>query len=141
VARAFLKVSITGVDGLKARLVDILPEQAKKTITRVFNQGGDRIANGAAAMVPKDTGKLASTITATGTKVNKRGGLSNTIFAGNPDTRTGASDSFQVARLVEFGARDTLAQPFLMPVYRREKRNIDSAVRRALRKVIKDAGN
>jgi HK97 gp10 family phage protein len=140
-ARANVKVTITGADGLKARLVDILPEQAKKTIIRVFNQGGDRIANGARALVPRDTGELAQTITNGGTKVNKRGGLSNTIYAGNPATREGQGNSFQRARLVEFGTREVAAQPFLMPVFRREKRNIDAAVRRALRTVVKEAGN
>jgi HK97 gp10 family phage protein len=121
---------VTGVEQLRRRLVDALPEQTRAQLEIAMTESAALIAAGARLRVPVETGELRDTIHTTDVREGKRGGLYVAITAGK---RT--PNNYNTARIVEFGTIDTPAQPFLLPSYRaNRKRSI-----RRMRKAITDA--
>lgn len=135
-----LKAEVTGGPALRRRLVDMLPDKIRARISEAMTKGARNIARQARATAPQDTGELVGTIHSTNVRTDKRGRLAIYVVAGNRATQTeGPSGSFQIARLVEFGAQDRPAEPFLMPAYKSQRRNIQTAIRRAVAKAVREA--
>lgn len=135
-----LKAEIKGMPQLRRRLVDILPDKLRDRIGEAMLKGAGSIARQALATVPRETGELAATIHATDVRTDRQGRLVVYVVAGGRKTETtGPSGSFQIARLVEFGAQGRPAEPFLMPAFRSQRRNVQSAIRRAVAKAVREA--
>jgi HK97 gp10 family phage protein len=122
---------VTGVDKLKRRLVDVIPKKVRANLEIAMTESAALIVAGARLRVPVETGELRDTIHQTGVREGKRGGLYVAITAGE---RT--KNNYNTARIVEFGTMDTLAQPFLLPSYRANRKRAQARMRRAMRDAI-----
>jgi HK97 gp10 family phage protein len=117
----------TGIDGLRRRLVDELPKKARAALEAAMLESATLIEAGAKLRVPVETGELRETIRHGPVRVGKRGGLYVAISAGKT-----TPDGYNTARIVEFGTVDTLAQPFLLPAYRANRRRSITRMRKAI---------
>jgi HK97 gp10 family phage protein len=126
---------VTGVDKVKRMLVSKLPAQIRVELERSMFLNAQLIAAGARLRAPVgETGNVHDSIHVSRVKVNKRGGLSISVSAGNATTTTPAH--YQVARMLEFGTVDMPAQPFMLPAYRANKKRARSSMRKAIQRAI-----
>ncbi len=126
---------VTGVDRVKRMLVNRLPAQIRIELERSMALSAQVIAAGARLRAPVgETGHVRDSIRASRVKVNRRGGLSVSVSAGNATTTTPAR--YQVARMLEFGTSEMPAQPFMLPAYRANKKRARSAMRKAIQRAI-----
>ena len=123
----------TGLPELKRRLVNEIPNAVRVGLETAMRESADRIVAGAKLRVPVDEGDVQASIRHHGVKEGKRGGLYVAITAGDKSTE---ADSYQVARLLEFGTQKMVAQPFLLPSFRANRRRAKSAMQRAIRDAI-----
>lgn len=126
-----------GLDKLKRRLVDVIPAKVRAELERAMLESADIIVAGARLRVPVDEGDVRDSIRHHGMKEGKRGGLYVAITAGDNSTETKAgSNTYQVARLLEFGTVKMPAQPYMLPAYRANRRRAQARMRRAVRDAI-----
>jgi len=123
----------TGLPELKRRLVNEIPNAVRVGLETAMLESADRIVAGAKLRVPVDEGDVQDSIRHHGVREGKRGGLYVAITAGDKSTE---ADSYQVARLLEFGTQKMVAQPFLLPSFRDNRRRAKSAMQRAIRDAI-----
>jgi HK97 gp10 family phage protein len=117
---------------LKRRLVDEIPNAVRVGLETAMRESADLIVAGAKLRVPVDEGDVQASIRHHGVKEGKRGGLYVAITAGD---RTTEADTYQVARLLEFGTMKMPAQPYILPSFRANRKR----AQRRMRKAIKDA--
>ena len=122
----------TGLPELKRRLVNEIPNAVRVGLETAMRESADRIVAGAKLRVPVDEGDVQASIRHHGVKEGKRGGLYVAITAGDKSTE---ADSYQVARLLEFGTMKMPAQPYILPSFRANRKR----AQRRMRKAIKDA--
>lgn len=129
---------VQGIDRLKQRLF-----QSGQTLEVVVQDamfsGADEVVAMAKLMVPKDSGKLAASITRSGMMKTPRGNAKVEISAGDGSTIVGTRAKFQLAQIIELGAEGHPAQPFLRPALRLKSRAIRTKIRAAMRAAIKVA--
>lgn len=118
---------------LKRRLVDEIPNAVRLGLETAMTESANIIVAGAKLRVPVDEGHVRDSIRQHGVREGKRGNLYVAITAGDKTTE---HDSYQVARLLEFGTQKMPAQPFLLPAYRANRRRTQSRMRRAIRDAI-----
>ena len=123
----------TGLDQLRRRLVDEIPNAVRVGLETAMTESANLIVAGGKLRVPVDEGDVQASIRHHGVKEGKRGGLYIAITAGD---RTTEADTYQVARLLEFGTQKMPAQPYLLPAFRANRRRAKSAMRRAIRDAI-----
>jgi HK97 gp10 family phage protein len=123
----------TGIPELKRRLVDEIPKAVRAELEQAMLESATVIVAGAKLRVPVDEGDVQDSIRQHGVKEGKRGGLYIAITAGD---RTTEADTWQVARLLEFGTMKMAAQPYLLPAFRANRRRAKAKMRRAVRDAI-----
>jgi HK97 gp10 family phage protein len=96
-------------------------------------ESADLIVRGAKLRVPVDEGDVQDSIRQHGVREGKRGGLYVAMTAGDRSTE---ADTYQVARLLEFGTMKMPAQPYLLPAFRANRRRAKTRMRRAVRDAI-----
>jgi HK97 gp10 family phage protein len=117
---------------LKRRLVNEIPKAVRAALEQAMLESANLIVAGAKLRVPVDEGDVQDSIRQHGVKEGKRGGLYVAITAGDKSTE---ADTYQVARLLEFGTQKMPAQPYLLPAFRANRKR----AQRRMRKAIKDA--
>jgi HK97 gp10 family phage protein len=121
-------------EAFKRRLVEEIPNAVRVGLETAMLESANLIVAGAKLRVPVgETGAVHDSIRHHEVKVGKRGGLYIAITAGDKSTE---HDGYQVARLLEFGAQDRPAQPFLLPAFRANRRRAKAAMRRAMRDAV-----
>src|SRR6186713_1019271 len=129
----------TGLDQLRRRLVDEIPNAVRVGLETAMTESADRIVAGAKLRVPVDEGQVQASIRHHGVKEGKRGGLYVAITAGDKTTETDeAGRVYQVARLLEFGTVKMAAQPYMLPAYRANRAAARRSLRGAIRKAIQE---
>lgn len=130
---------VEGVNRLKRKL-DRSADGIKRAVGMEMLIGAERVTTAALALVPKDTGELASTIRHTGLEETKRGAIRVSIIAGSEATVVGAKTGarFQLAKILEFGTTTRAAQPFLLPAWRLNRKQIRGKIRGAMRAAIRE---
>ena len=118
---------------LKRRLVDEIPKAVRAALEQAMIESANLIVAGGKLRVPVDEGDVQASIRQHGVKEGKRGGLYVAITAGD---RTTEADTYQVARLLEFGTQKMPAQPYLLPAFRANRRRAKARMRRAVRDAI-----
>lgn len=96
-------------------------------------EGAELMLAGARLRVPVDEGDVRDSIRHHGVKEGKRGGLYVAMTAGDKSTE---EDTYQVARLLEFGTVKMPAQPYMLPAFRANRRRVKTRMRRAVRDAI-----
>jgi HK97 gp10 family phage protein len=123
----------TGLDQVRRRLVDTIPKAVRAALEQAMIESANLIVAGGKLRVPVDEGDVQDSIRQHGVKEGKRGGLYIAITAGD---RTTEADTWQVARLLEFGTMKMPAQPYLLPAFRANRRRAKTRMRRAVRDAI-----
>jgi HK97 gp10 family phage protein len=123
----------TGIDKLQRRLVDEIPKAVRAELERAMLESAERIVAGAKLRVPVDEGDVQNSIRHHGVREGRRGNLYVAMTAGDKSTE---HDTYQVARLLEFGTQKMPAQPFMLPSYRANRRRARTAMRRAVKNAI-----
>jgi len=131
------KLTVEGIEALQKRLSETLPSAIREEMGEAMIRAARRVVRDASAVVPRDSGTLASTIRHTEPRIDKKGALYVAIVAGGTKTEVGAENNYQLARIIEFGAQGRDPEPFFLPAWRRNKRGIRSALSRALNKATK----
>jgi HK97 gp10 family phage protein len=130
-------MTVEGIDKLKANFVR-LGKKLSVAAHPAMLEGADRVVQTAKALVPKDTGHLASTIKRSDVeKTRKKQNDMVVISAGDDTTLVGARKQFQLARLIEFGTQNRPAEPYMRPAWRQHKASITSKMRRAISDAIR----
>lgn len=127
---------IEGIEKLRFRFAK-LGKDLMNAAKPAMLEGGDKVVRVARALVPKDTGKLASTIKRSEVRKTKKGNFVVLVSAGDETTRVGSRKQFQLARLVEFGTQSRPAEPYMRPAWRQNRRSIASTIRKAIAAEIK----
>lgn len=119
------------------RLLRIPPRVRAHAFTALGTYA-DKMQAAMQSAVPRDEGKLAASIRQTESLPDLR----ITIAAGGPTTtrpvREGASATYDYALAQEFGTSKMPANPFFWPAYRLFKKPMRSAVKRAMKKGMKE---
>jgi HK97 gp10 family phage protein len=123
----------TGLEKVRRRLVNEIPAAVRAALEQAMIESADLIVRGAKLRVPVDEGDVQDSIRRHGVKEGKRGGLYVAMTAGD---RTTEADTWQVARLLEFGTMKMPAQPYLLPAFRANRRRAKAKMRRAVRDAI-----
>jgi HK97 gp10 family phage protein len=123
----------TGLEKVRRRLVNEIPAAVRAALEQAMIESANLIVAGGKLRVPVDEGQVRDSIRQHGVKEGKRGGLYIAITAGD---RTTEADTWQVARLLEFGTMKMLAQPYLLPAFRANRRRAKTRMRRAVRDAI-----
>jgi HK97 gp10 family phage protein len=118
---------------LKRRLVVEIPNAVRVGLETAMVEGANLIVAGAKLRVPVDEGDVQSSIRHHGVKEGKRGGLYVAMTAGDKSTE---ADTYQVARLLEFGTQKMPAQPYMLPAFRANRRRVKAKMQRAIRDAI-----
>lgn len=129
---------VEGIDRLKRRLT-ASGQTLERVVEEAMFNGADEVVSMARLMVPKDSGKLANSITRSGMLKTPKGNAKIEISAGDASTIVGTRVKFQLAQIVELGAVGHPAQPFLRPALRLKSRAIRTKIRAAMRAAIKVA--
>lgn len=118
------------------RLLKRIPPRVKKAAAAALTEGATKMVASMNTLVPRDSGKLASTIR----MEMDADGLAVTIRAGGPATtkpvRDGADKTYDYALAQEFGTEDKPAHPFFWPSYRLFKKPVRAKVKRLMKKAI-----
>lgn len=121
------------------RKLAAIPVAARATMAAEIDAAASQVVFAARTLVPKKSGRLASTIR----KVAGEHELQTKVVAGGAATtkpvRNGADASYDYALGVEFGTQDTPPHPFFFPAYRLTKKRAKSRVRRAVSKAAREA--
>jgi HK97 gp10 family phage protein len=143
------------VKGLEktSRALAILPKQSAAEINAALDKGAEEIRSRAFTIAPRETGDLAGAIEVrrslegfkgSGAVGNfarmvsgKAGGMVRHIGV-FPD-RAGAPGWY--AAWVEFGTVKASAQPFLLPAFFSLRKRVESRIKRAVSKAIKQVAN
>lgn len=124
-----------GLDGLN-RFYRELPGNVKQALREALHQGADELVAMQKSLVPVDEGALRDSIRKvvdnSGRDVKGDEGLRVYVIAGG--SREG-----EHATWVEFGTKNTPAQPFFWPSYRFLRRRIRGRVGRAGGKAIRES--
>lgn len=135
---------IKGLDKLRKRFLDIIPDETRKLVSAAMEDSATQIMGAAVSRVPIDKGTLANTIRRTNTRIDKKGRMYVAVIAGDETTKVktpGAKEPYNVARLVEFGTEDTDPQPFLLPAYRAAKNRTTRLINKAVKAAIMKGGD
>jgi HK97 gp10 family phage protein len=107
-------------------------------------KSAEELAAAQRALAPVDTGKLRDSIAVTlpgqsTPPYSMEGGLrmANTTEA----IVTAGNDGVRYAHLVEYGTKESEAEPFFWPAYRLLRDRIKNRIRRAAKKAVKDGFN
>lgn len=128
------------LDKLKARLAAISPA-VKAAVVPALLKSGDDLADKMKTLAPKRTDALEDSIQVTppGSKTpvgdKTAGELQVYVTAGDQET----IHESNYAPYVEYGTKNTPAEPFFWPAYRLSKKQIQTNIKRAVNKAVKDA--
>ena len=118
------KVTIEGLDDLARALRELFPKAKGDKVMRQFMlDRGQPIAEAAASMAPRRTGKLKASI-GVGTRLSRRQSIQHKKQRpGDVEVFIGAGKLPQ-AQLSEFGTSHSVAQPFMRPAWDQGKDRI-----------------
>lgn len=126
---------------LKARL-EAVKKAVRAESKAALKATAEEIAATMRRVVPKDTGKLRSTI-----RVVENDDLSVRIQAGGPETtkrvrsdRKAKAPEVDYAKIIEFGTRKRPAHPFFWPTWRLMRRSARLKVERRIKKALEATG-
>ena len=125
---------VQGISELRRALVDVLPKKVRANLEVAMTEGAALIAAGARLRVPVDMGDLRKSIRVSNIYTSKRGALVIRISAGEP-----TPDGYNTARLVEFGTKDMVAQPFMLPSQRANRKRAERRMRKEMVDAIKES--
>lgn len=140
---------VDGVKALENKLTKSIPKAIQSAARDAMEKGAQEVVDMMKRQVPKDTGKLASTIGWTwgdapaGSIVigevsgRKYSTMRIVIYAGNEKTRVGKRNQFQLARLQEFGTQGMPANPFFFGSWRTKRKRVKDRITRSIRSAIK----
>jgi len=152
---------VEGIGTIRAR-IDKLRPALEATAAKAMEEGAEQVVETMRRFVPRGTEPLPETRTQRlwqsigwtwgkapeGAMIlgrsKKLGGSAQgrkfiTIYAGNSETMVGKRQQFQLARLMEFGAKDDhfKAHPFFFPAWRIEKRRVRQKITTRMRRNFK----
>lgn len=135
------KVTVTGLDQLRAQLLTKIPQQVKTEVQAAIDKSADEMVSMARALAPTDTGELRASIKATSA------GQSTPLYSSGGRQKVGALSArvtagdyiVRYAALVEFGTEKMAARPFFWPAYRSLRKRFRSRITRAMNKALKKA--
>lgn len=144
-------MSVEGVAALRAKLTKQVPEALREQIRKDLEKWAEELVSMMRKLVPKDQGKLASSICWTWGEApagsitigtfgsNKYGTIRITVYAGNETTvvTNKRGIRFQNAAIQEFGTKERRSSPYFYPSYRALKKRGKARLARGARKVIK----
>ncbi|MDX6806430.1 HK97-gp10 family putative phage morphogenesis protein [Terrihabitans rhizophilus] len=129
-----------GLARLEKRLAAI-PVEVKRAIEPALQKSGDELVARMKLLAPVDEGHLRDSIVATPAgqatpPYSQPGGaalvpeLTVRVTVGN--------DAVRYPHLVEYGTTDAAAQPFFWPAFRLSRKRLDSRIKRAISKAVRD---
>lgn len=126
--------------------LDNLKDEIKKAPLQAMKDGADIVVRDAQRLCvdPRVTPTIRRTDEM---KSRKKGNPMIQVRAGDSTTLVGATEKFQLARLIEYGTKGKrtpppqLAQPFLRPAWRDNRKKIEANMRKAIREAIKKANS
>lgn len=126
---------------LKRRL-EAIPKAVKQAVQPALAKAGTDLAVTMRLLGPVDTGDLRESIYITlpgeTTPPYSQPGGSRTAGE-NEVLVTVGNDDVRYPHLVEYGTAEAEAQPFFWPAYRLKRKKIANAIKRAIRKAVKEA--
>lgn len=100
-------LTVNGLDELELTFADLarIPDGVKR---QMLQQGGEKIREAQKQNAPKDTGKLADSITVGNYRLTSDGGHVDIYFRGTHHTtkKQGAQPNAKVANVLEYGTKD-----------------------------------
>lgn len=125
-----------------SRVMSNLTSEAKRELREALGRAADVITDTQRAYAPVDDGTLQASIRQEPVSEDA-GKIAVVIKAGGASTtrpvRNGQSITYDYALGVEFGTKDTPAQPFFFPGYRVNKRRVRSRISRAIKKAVRSS--
>ncbi|MBZ9980397.1 HK97 gp10 family phage protein [Mesorhizobium sp. BR-1-1-8] len=126
--------SNNGLADLQRRLAAI-PKSVKAGVQSALDTSANELVTAQRALTPRDSGTLQASI-----KWHRTGELSRQVNAGGETTtrpaRAGEGE-YDYALGVEFGTRQSPAQPYFWPGYRLVRKRVRSRIKRAISKSVK----
>ena len=129
--------------GLKSfqRRLQQLPKEVSSAMKPALEGAGDMVADAQRALAPVDTGDLEQSIHVTSpgeqTPAYSQPGGSQIAKENEVIVTVGDSD-VRFAHLLEYGTRNSPAQPFFWPGYRLTRKRAAAKIKRAMAKAIKE---
>lgn len=118
------KITVEGGEDLARALRELFPKsRADKVMRQFMIARGQPIADAAASMAPRHTGKLKSVIGVSPRLSRRQSQLHRKQDPGDVEVFIGASNVPQ-ASLMEFGTSRTAPRPFLRPAWDEHKNSI-----------------
>lgn len=125
------------------RRMRAIPKAAREAVQPALVKQAAALASTMRAVAPKDTGDLAGSIAVTGpgqaTPPYSQPGGSMMVGENQAAVTVGNSD-VRYAHLVEYGATKNAAKPFFWPTVRLHQKKAAAAIKRAIGKAIREAG-
>lgn len=132
--------STNGVKRLKRRMM-ALPKAVREAASRATLEAAQDLAASMRNLAPVDTGALRDSIVVTpggqNTPPYSQPGGRRTVPENSAMVTAGDAD-VRYPHLVEYGTKDTHAQPFFWPTVRSKKKKITNRVKRATAKAAKE---
>ena len=131
-----LSVKVIGEKELVDKLKKLSSGKIRDAVYNALRDGTDMIAADAKRRCPVETGALRDSITPKTFKNDDKGGMNGYVYCDYPNTDRKASFKGQkqlyYAMAVEYGNRHAIAQPFLKPALRANKKRVLALVLAAL---------
>ena len=134
-------IKVIGDKELINKLKKLSSGEIRDSVYAALRKGTDIIAADAKRRCPVDTGALRDSITPKTFKNDEKDGMNGYVYCDYPSTERKASFNGQkqlyYAMAVEYGNRHAIAQPFLKPALRANRKRVIALVLDALKVVSK----
>ena len=127
----------TNTKGWTRKLTRTVPKAVKRAAQREIENQAEITEAAIARRVPVDKGDLKASLHTEPLEGSERVGVA-IVEGGTPQTQTHRGKAGDVAIHVEFGTKDSPAQPHFWPTARQRKRPTRNAVNKAIRNAIRD---
>ena len=119
-----------------------MPKQVQKRAREAVESEAERLAERMKTIVPVDQGDLKDSITVTRgggrTPSYSHPGGSHVVPVGAAEVTAG-NNKVRYAHIIEYGKKDTPADPFFWPVVRTERRKVRTRISKAVRQGLIEA--
>ncbi|TCT12666.1 HK97 gp10 family phage protein [Tepidamorphus gemmatus] len=128
------------LDRLSRRL-EAIPKRVREAVQPALKASGDELVNRMRQLAPEDTGALRDPIEATPagrtTPAYSQPGGSRVVPENSVVVTAGNSD-VRYPHLVEYGTATAPAQPFFWPAFRLTRKRIETRIKRAISKAVRE---